>query len=646
MDMSSPIRTHITEGQRLCNAIEFENEEELKEFHRNLVAGRILLRPQEIDEAFLSAVNTQEVTMVRWVLEELKLRPSPNLLSQCFDQLSRDGEYPEMLELLQQAVPPMVLAEAFRNLRYSDRYLVNVSEAVELKEFFHMIEKLTPKKTGSSSSSVARKTVIALELRCCSRFHDMLLDSVFSGRNWIVSKLLGEMYRYVPDESKLQSAVNDAFSEAVKRHSFVIANIIARRNRRGRLGGTLQVNQRGFDATFADSVDRMDIIAVTWLLSGQLGFAPAAETVESPYRDLALKLARESLGYQLNESGNLVPISYLRRSRHEYSDSLLTMTNILRARVGSEVMDKSNFEIETESKLIQLKIRKQRIRAQIMRGGGVADIHSFSGAAVQMDTVANFAADEGSAEGGGDDAAVAVDATDEPEPVPRTQGGRKSLNKRILQYLKSKINEAASLQAYPDLDSITRRFVQIIGDEFADPHKEDAALRVIVSVLHNSSLDMFRTTLHYLDSLPEEIRGQSVSLWISGFVSESITEHSCNAGMMERAITGLRGINDPELNRIFSQVEAPHLIRTFLTGVFNIYGKDSKARCAHIVNVLTDKGVTAASSEEEATVALVQYARDSIRGYDENVERYEEEVQVMVESVMDSYSTDIRPLLS
>jgi histone H3/H4 len=620
---------------RLWRAVELDDAPELRELARLMKEGRVTISQNEIDQGFALAVSSHQERLVHWFLEEFR-RPSPHLLNQYFLYFSEQADDPDILDVLQNAVQPIVLAEAFRNLKHSGRYLVNVSEPVDVRDFYSHFTK-----TRAAASS--KKALLACNLRFCAHFHDFLLDAVFSRRSWTVVRLLKTVCQYFPDENKLQSAVNDAFREAVKRHLYPVANLLALTNRKA---NRVQVSQEGFDSAVMDACHNMDLEVLAWLLSGRLGFAPAEGSLSALFRQYSLCLARETLGYQLNDSNSLVPVSYTNpyyrsgsRIRQQYFMCMLAITAAIKDRIGAEVHDSVNFEIDAEKRLIQLKRRRSQIRETVLRDSGPADIHSFSSSRV---TAANDVAVE--VENGGTPTDAENDGVD-PEIIA-FEGGPRSLNKSVLDYLRSRIDDEAARALYPDVESVSRRFVQLISDEFDDVRREDEALRVIASVLYERNIEVFRTTLAYLESLPREIRRQSQSLWLAGFVSESITEHSCQAGMLERVVTGLRGIDDPVLNRIFSQVEAPHLIRTFLSGMFNIYcRKEGRARCLALAELLMTKGIRSCSRAEDAVAVLLAYAKDSIQGYDSAVEKYEEEAMVMVESVMDSYDTLVRPLL-
>lgn len=636
---------------RLINGIDYENMADLQCLCADVVSGAVKIAQTDVDEAFVLALHTREDSLVRWFLTDF-LKPSTYLINQCFEYYSTNGQDPEILEILQGVVSPNILAEGFRSLRHFDRYLVDVSESVDLKELETTLHKLAHKPTGVVRS---RKSSILMELRCCSIIQEKLLDSVFSKRNWFVVKLIKSMHRFVPDPTKLQTVINKAFEEAVKRHLFALADIIAFTNRRTGDDKTLQIDQDGFDSAVVESLHRLDKFTLEWLLSGRIGFMMTESVIAPIYRDCNLRNVRAKLQYELNANGVLVPIAFKNsrdyQTRTEQLNTLQTITTMLRSRLSPELIEKGDFEAEAEKKLIELKKRKERVRQQLQRRTGYADIHAFAGQRIS-DPVALRPAAAATADGdnqdnnGNGNGEMDMDVPNgEADPENMINNTPKSLNNTILAYMNSRIDQASAVRAYPDLEAITLKFVQLINDEFSDDRREDEAMRVISSVLATDSVPMFRTTLFFLDSLPAESRRESISLWLAGFVSESIREHSCRAGMLERAVTGLRGINDPALNRIFARVEAPHLIRTFLTSVFNIYDRrEGAARQRHIAEILKERGVNAESTEEEVQAILVKYAQDSIREYDDNIAAYEEEISVMVEVVIDGFE-DVKPLL-
>jgi hypothetical protein len=121
---------------------------------------------------------------------------------------------------------------------------------------------------------------------------------------------------------------------------------------------------------------------------------------------------------------------------------------------------------------------------------------------------------------------------------------------------------------------------------------------------------------------------------------------------MERIITGLRGVEDVELQQIFAQAEGPNLARIFLTGTFNIYFSPGDERsvstarqnATHLALVLVDAGVDANTPVEEVTQRLGEYARRRVAEYGVRVEgRQAQEIDNVVETVGDGYEDYLLP---
>ena len=130
--------------------------------------------------------------------------------------------------------------------------------------------------------------------------------------------------------------------------------------------------------------------------------------------------------------------------------------------------------------------------------------------------------------------------------------------------------------------------------------------------------------------------------------------HSCIPAALERAVTGLRGIGDTQLNKIFGQAEGPHLVNIFLKANFNIFfdpnSESAKAlaekHARNLAHQLLLRGVREDSNEDEVRAMLVSYALESISGYGVDIdERYKAEVDAVVDVVNYNYETHLKPFV-
>ena len=160
------------------------------------------------------------------------------------------------------------------------------------------------------------------------------------------------------------------------------------------------------------------------------------------------------------------------------------------------------------------------------------------------------------------------------------------------------------------------------------------------------AFDMFNTILTFINHFHPDRRES----WIVGFMEESIDARSCLAGALERAVTGLRCIEDEEINRFFGQVEAKNLINLFLTKKMNIFydngGSSSTAggtaeRTSSkemLCNVLSNRyHINARSTSEEVRAALLDYMRGEIAAYQVDLKLYEAEIEATADVISDCF---------
>ena len=180
--------------------------------------------------------------------------------------------------------------------------------------------------------------------------------------------------------------------------------------------------------------------------------------------------------------------------------------------------------------------------------------------------------------------------------------------------------------------------------------------------------------------------------------------HSCNPGAMMRIVTGLRGVEDPELSELFRRAEGPNLARIFLRNTFNIYhekpnlipqyiemltSKDDLSevsesaagqeaisvdhaddagdqlvaegrvpehesvaldpaakRAFKLAQLLVDRGITLTSPVEAVSDVLTLFASESVEGYGVELDEhsaFRDEIRMCVMSVMDCYEDALLP---
>lgn len=152
-------------------------------------------------------------------------------------------------------------------------------------------------------------------------------------------------------------------------------------------------------------------------------------------------------------------------------------------------------------------------------------------------------------------------------------------------------------------------------------------------------------------------------LWLKGFIGESVDMQSCQAGAIERCVTGLRGIGDAELDEIFRQAEGPHLARIFLLSSFNVYhavlpsteaheGKEktleevrTTVNAVRLAKMLVGKGVTRLTSKAYVILLLEEYANLKISEFQVDPLQFQDSIDAVLSAVMDSYEDVILPFV-
>jgi hypothetical protein len=136
----------------------------------------------------------------------------------------------------------------------------------------------------------------------------------------------------------------------------------------------------------------------------------------------------------------------------------------------------------------------------------------------------------------------------------------------------------------------------------------------------------------------------SFDAWMAGFIGESIEAYkgrnkpeSCNKGIDERIVTGLRGI-DAELDKIFAPAERNKMIKDFF-GKLNV---GETAGATRVANALMERGVTTTSTPEQVASAYRMFLIEQIKSHGgdtdgEYAERIAEEIRVLDEGGYDRF---------
>jgi len=430
------------------------------------------------------------------------------------------------------------------------------------------------------------KNVRNLSILSCQRWINNLFVEVVENNQRLHLSYLLQVDRLIQPS---QYIINQAFAKAIQNSDLFIASMLLTAD-----SSTLSADQTGFSAAFGIAIEQDNLVTFDWLMNGRHGFTPSQESIDEAFI-----------------------FSFFREGVPTY------MMNALDMRVTPAVRTQMEDE-RAQREAVAARRMRNELKQTVFRVGLRVDIHRYSD--IRVRGAANAALDH-----------------EQEAPAAEAVGGgnrRTTLNAAILAHMTSRVPVSRM-----NLQAINAQLVDIV-ERFIPAPEQDAALRVIASVLTDESMSIFAVTLAFLQSLPPE----KTHVWIAGFFSEAILVGSCVPGALERVVTGLRGVEDPELDAIFAQAEAPFLAQIFLSGTFNIFGRTSDERsmsraannAANLARSLVIRGAVAESSMETLTQLLREYAVDSIASFGEDPSTYVDRIDAIVEAVMDSFDTHLQ----
>lgn len=437
--------------------------------------------------------------------------------------------------------------------------------------------------------------------------------------------------------------VADTFQRAVFREQWSIADLLLQSYEGPLTRSSLMINQAQFDAAFEESVECEDLAGLRYLLS-------------KPF--IRPQQAAIDRAYQIYANGNMVAhmirarVGILRRTRRgstggfqwqEYYDSIRAL---LKEHVDPEVVHAAE---EADRRRIA---REAQLRHLRMAERGI-DIHSFSAtlmpdmpAGTDYSTVVNAVENMVQDAMDVEDEAKQAEEVEAVAPTGR-RSTRHTLTDAINRFLESRVGnnrrdlEHSGIPEAPPLDQVEAQITRLIDREFPDPAQRADAINRLTNGIDTGSQRTLQLAWHYLCMH----HPQSIRVWLQGFLGESISEHSCNPGVAERIMTGLRGVGDADLDRIFAQAEGPLLARNFLNFAFNIYTSGG----ARLADELVTRGVVQSMQDVDnqpmISAALVAYARETVSQYQVNMREFEPLIDVVIESTMDSFDPVLRPEL-
>jgi hypothetical protein len=433
--------------------------------------------------------------------------------------------------------------------------------------------------------------------------NNALLDACFCNNRYIVKQFL---YRGHP-HSPSQITIDSLLYHTVDAGNYTLAEIICEDHPDYR-----RVHQQGINDAFLLCVQEEYLGAVEWLLYNTANIRPSIDFIVQGYRELMITNFHETELLQFDFRKILAPqrwkayySSQIRKIMEEKRQELEERTRII-ALIKPYITDEEFLAaVDTEIRRLTDRAAARRRIANGTFGGHFleAEIHSYSGSLVndparqegntsdlmgQIDPVEAIAQqlnnnnnddDDGQEmEEGGEN----IEGNEENVPVPAPRGrmdihGRRTVQNVVKDHLEKRVEAF-----YRDMtqDDVLLELDRLIHT-YLPSTQHEAAIHRLGEILNQHSLRNFSITLQFLHNFHPD----SLGIWINGFMGEVIAVHSCTPGAMERIVTGLRGINDPELNRIFGSVEGKQLFRIFLT-TMNVFHPNQERRAANIRNIV------------------------------------------------------------
>lgn len=598
-------------------------------------AATVVFTVSECNDCFALAVAHEDLDSLRILLNS-RFRPSHGVLQRVFADLVQEGTRPMLTASIQEQVSPVVTAEYHRHRQSarenndthgSNMYLVDDLEHDVLSHF--KSKMLFYSDTVLTRSDIRnRGRHIKETLRHQAWMNEMLLEAGRRSHKLLLCHLLQTRSTLRPS----QNAINLAFRESLERDQHTVSMILGAWGDHSSVA-VFQwgcVDQAGYDDAFENASDMDDIDSLKFLLNGRLGFRPTQALIDFVYQDREERSYMESMSKQTQSMApggrGVEPSFEAHRSK---------MIGELLAIHASKECLMTVFEMKKQMRQTSDVIHRRNGMFRQNRG---IDIHDYAGARVQ-----GFSRNQ-------------VNPTDRQTRNQSRRGP--SLNQTVINHVENRLNAIGVFNIEYDISSMTSALTELIMRTFTDESEQGKAMDIVGAVLNNESLRVFSHTLTFLKHLsrtsPEQEEVNLVDIWMHGFLSESIVMRSCNPGALDRVVTGLRGIGDPELDAIFGQAEGPHLARAFLKGTMNIFppadniveqqqaSRNARNLAAALVG---EYSVTDETPQSDVMNKIKLYASDSIAKYGVNIAEYEADIVAIAEMIVDNYETYLQPYI-
>lgn len=554
------------------------------------------------------SVALGQYRMIEFILAHM---PDQKHIDRLFRSAAVQGVDPKLILLLQQAASPSEVIEQQRynvrlkkdgSLKQNGHYIISLIEPHSIRDMHHQVDTFY-RQLQSPLKHIKYEAI----LRSQSWINGLLLDGVFCNNKLLVHEIL----TLARDVRPQRNSIKDALIIALKDRNFTLATMLLSNG-----DDLIFIDGTTFDEVFSYFAEKSDVVAMKWMLRGLFGFVPSPALLDELYEVTSLQ-----------ESPSHQPFLQLIENR--------VSTDVL-LRVRGELHRRADRRARMFRRMQPFSARDPEIHsysAVSVNSSTGSSSGATSGAVAPESAVHNRAMDAGTV-GGTDHTHIG----NSPTHLANT---RTSLNEAIWASIQRRV---AGLQQIRS-DRVYEAIVNLIQRAFESDGAQDVAIDTLRRILAPEVLESLALTLTFLSTLPNPEEAHVI--WIQGFLGESVSARSCNPGAVERIVTGLRGIEDAELSRIFSQAEGPQLASIFLIGTFNVFYGDSNDRAKEkavanaqtLAQEIVARGVTLQSTPEQVRVALLQYAVDTVATIGVEFGRVNARgaVDSIVDSVVDGY---------
>jgi hypothetical protein len=583
----------------------------------------------------------------------LRAHPSQQTIDDAFLDCAWAGVFPKTLHVLGLHISSALSNELYRILNAAKKngnksfYFPSFLEEDRHKEIF---SRLLPQRLAQKKKSL---------LQNHTWINELFEAEVACDHRMIIADLLTLPVGY-PRPST--STIANAFVFAVSRGNFSLARMMIQYEEAPmNQPRDLFLNQYGIDFAFQELLEMQDLQGVAFVLS-QVPLRPDQALIESAYLRFCNDIYLTNLvNERLQEANGRLRGAPRRNWTHYWREYFDRFRQLLSISVSSELTEREKRRRE-----------RQNVLRQINRPA-ITEIHSFSSATVS--TSANADSNlpippSNDFESGND--------VGQPIPPRAVNLERKGLLDAVNDFISKKlgllslpshsnyeldlenshrVSEPTSRGTLPSIADVEADIIARIERLFPSAREREDAIQKLTQGIDNRSQNTLIRVWYFLhQNCPEKI-----DTWLNGFLGESVMMHSCNPGVAERVVTGLRGIEDPELDAIFAQAEGPFLARMFLNNAFNfalaststysttinreieLQSKRAKALAEYLV---FQRGINLASSMEDIKLGIQSFAEAGVEGCNARLTAFQSTIDVVVDLAVDMYDECVKPFVT